>query len=230
MSTSAEQSAQGPGSGTPANAGRRTDPAKRVLPAAPKAAAIVALAFTAVLYLVELTDQLLPINLDHGGILSRSLSGLDGVLWAPFLHSGWDHVIANTVPVALFGFLAMAGGFGQFVAVTFTIWLLGGLGVWLVGPSDTVTIGASGVAFGWLAYLLVRGVFNRAVGQLVLAFVLLATYGGMLWGVLPGAVGVSWQGHLFGALAGVLAAWLVAQADRRTGAPKRPAAPGNLAT
>lgn len=201
--------------GSKPSARKRVDPAKRVMPANPKAAAVVALGFTLLLYLGELVDVLIPANLDLAGIQARTLSGLDGVVWAPLLHAGWEHLVANTIPIALFGFLVMAGGIAQWVAVTVSIWLLSGLGVWLVGPSDGVTIGASGIAFGWLAYLLVRGVFNRSVGQLVLAAVLLFLYGGMLWGVLPtGASNISWQGHLFGALAGVLAAWLASHADK----------------
>lgn len=197
----------------------RADQSKRVIPANPKLALIVALGFTVLLYLVELLDVVLPANLDAGGIEPREIGGLDGVLWAPFLHGGWEHLAANTVPVLLFGFLAMASGVGQWVAVTATIWVLGGLGVWLTGGDGTVHIGASGLAFGWLAYLLVRGVFNRSAAQLGLAAVLLFVYGGMLWGVLPGAADVSWQGHMFGALAGVLAAWLVAKADRSRSLP-----------
>lgn len=202
------------------------DQSKRVIPANPKLAIVVALGFAVLLYLVELLDVILPADLDAGGIEPREIGGLDGVLWAPFLHGGWEHLAANTVPVLLFGFLAMASGVGQWVAVTATIWLLGGLGVWLTGGDGTVHIGASGLAFGWLAYLLVRGIFNRSAAQLGLAAVLLFVYGGMLWGVLPGAADVSWQGHLFGALAGVLAAWLVSRADRsRQPAASKPAAP-----
>ncbi|GAA4532741.1 rhomboid family intramembrane serine protease [Amycolatopsis samaneae] len=196
-------------SGTPV-----TDPAKRVLPPNPKAAAIVALSFTALLYLVELVDAILPMRLDQAGIHSRELSGLDGVLWAPLLHAGWSHLFSNTVPVLVFGFLAMAAGIGRWAMVTAIIWVLSGLGVWLVGPSNAVTVGASGLAFGWLAFLLVRGIFNRAFGQILVAVVLLGVWSGMLWGLLPGNPGISWQGHLFGALSGVFAAWLVARADK----------------
>ncbi|MGH3468004.1 MAG: rhomboid family intramembrane serine protease [Thermocrispum sp.] len=223
-----------PGPQTPAKADKPVDAAKRVIPANPKAAAIVALGFTVLLYLVELIDVVLPANLDQGGIEPREVDGLLGVLFAPVLHGGWEHLAANTIPVLLFGFLAMAGGVGQWIAVTATIWVLGGLGVWLTGGEATVHIGASGLAFGWLAYLLVRGIFNRAPAQLGVAAVLLFVYGGMLWGVLPGAADVSWQGHLFGALAGVLAAWLAAKADRgrsrgRPAQPVPPGPPGNLA-
>jgi len=190
------------------------------MPANPKAAGIVALAFTLVLYLIELVDTILGGDLDSFGIHTRELSGLDGVIWAPLLHLGWEHLFSNTVPVLVFAFLAMAGGIGRWVGVTATIWILGGLGVWLMGPSNTITIGASGLAFGWLAYLLVRGLFNRSAGQIVVAVVLLFIWGGMLWGVLPGDPGISWQGHLFGALAGVLAAWVTARADKSQGQKK----------
>jgi membrane associated rhomboid family serine protease len=189
-------------------------PANRIVPPNPVLAAIVIGSFTALLYLIELADVILPANLDNLGIQPRTLGGLDGILLAPLLHAGWSHLFANTLAILVFGFLAMAGGIGQWVAVTATIWLTSGIGVWLTG-ADGVTVGASGIAFGWLAFLLVRGVFNRSFGQLAVAVVLLMYWGGMLFGVLPGNTGISWQGHLFGALGGVLAAWLVTVATRQ---------------
>ncbi|RSM78778.1 rhomboid family intramembrane serine protease [Amycolatopsis sp. WAC 01375] len=205
-----------------------TDPAKRVLPPNPKAAAIVALAFTALLYLVELVDVVLPADLDQsGGIVAREISDLDGVIWAPLLHAGWGHLFSNTVPVLVFAFLAMSAGIGRWVLVTAIIWVLSGVGVWLIAPSGTVTVGASGVAFGWLAFLLVRGIFNRAIGQILVAVVLLGIWSGMLWGLLPGTPNVSWQGHLFGALSGVFAAWVMARMDRSQA--RKAAGPGSLA-
>lgn len=187
-------------------------------------AAIVVMSFTMLLYLVELIDVILPANLDRGGIQPRSLSGLDGIAWAPVLHVGWGHLFSNTVPVLVFGFLAMAGGIAQWLGVTATIWVVSGLGVWLTGPTG-FTVGASGLAFGWLAFLLVRGLFNRSIAQLLVAAVLLFFWGGMLWGILPGNPGISWQGHLFGALGGVFAAWLLARNSR---VQNRGPAPGNL--
>lgn len=190
-------------------------PVSRVLPPNPKVAGLVVLSFTALLYLVELVDAALGGKLDHDGIRPRTLSGLDGVAWAPLLHAGWAHLFANTVPVLVFGFLATATGIARWIAVTATVWVVSGLGVWLAGDSGTTTIGASGLAFGWLAYLLVRGIFNRSFAQLVVAAVLLMLWGGTLLGLLPGNPGVSWQAHLFGALGGVLAAWIAARADRK---------------
>jgi cysteine synthase B len=139
----------------PAPAPRRS--VARVLPPHTVFAAIVMLAFTALLYVIELFDQFTGQSLDSEGIVSRSLPGLAGILWAPLLHGGWEHLAANTVPFLVFGFLAMAGGIAQWVVVTGTIWVLSGLGVWLVGPSNTSTIGASGVIFGWLVFLLAAG-------------------------------------------------------------------------
>ena len=190
-------------------------PTARVVPAAPGRALVMMVLFTALLYVVEAanfaTDGLLDVE---GGIIPRQVDGLDGVLFAPLLHANWAHLFANTLPFLIFGFLAMAGGIRQFVAVTATIWLLGDLAVWLLGPPDTVTVGASGVIFGWFVFLLARGFYTRSLAQILLAVGLFALWGGVLWGVLPGDSGISWQGHLFGALAGLLAARLVGGADR----------------
>lgn len=198
----------------------------RILPPNPRQAAIVVGAFTLVLYLIELLDTILPANLDRFGIVPRSVSGLDGIAWAPLLHHGWGHLLSNTLPVLIFGFLAMSSGLAQWIMVSATIWVVSGVGVWLVG-NDGVTVGASGLALGWLTFLLVRGIFNRNFLQLVIAMVLFVYWGSTLLGVLPGNPGVSWQGHLFGAGAGVLAAWLVAMANRRAAnkAAAQPEAP-----
>lgn len=187
----------------------------RVLPSPLRPAVATMLLFTALLYALEVVDTVSGRALEQaGGIVPRDVDGLDGVLFAPLLHGDWPHLLGNTVPFLVLGFLALAGGVRQFVLVTAAIWIGSGVAVWLVAETGTYTVGASGVIFGWLAFLLVRGFFARSWRQIALAVVLFAVWGGILLGVLPGQYGVSWQGHLFGALFGVLAAWLVARADR----------------
>src|SRR5690625_1292574 len=122
------------------------------------------LVFVAILYGIELVDQFLPpqATLDENGIQPRRIDGLDGILWAPLLHGGWGHLIANTLPLLVLGWLVMAGGMRQFISVTALIWVVGGLGTWLVGTEaafmgkPVTHLGASGVIFGWLVFLLVR--------------------------------------------------------------------------
>lgn len=187
----------------------------RIIPPHPFRAGLIMLTFVGVLYLIEFVDAgFLHGGLDHYGIAARKVSGLPGIVWAPLLHHGWAHLAGNTVPVLVFGFLAMAGGLGQWIAVTATVWLLSGIGVWLIADPGFITVGASGLAFGWLAFLLVRGLFNGSFKQILVGLVLLFYWGSVLWGLLPGNPEISWQGHLFGALAGILAAWLAARASR----------------
>ena len=151
----------------------------------------------------------------QAGVRPRETDGLDGILFAPLLHGGWAHLVANTVPLLVFGFLILLAGVSRWLAVTAVVWVVGGVGTWLVSPPGTVTIGASVLAFGWLVYLLLIGIFSRTLWQVLVAVGLLVLYGGVLLGVLPGQPGVSWQGHLFGALGGALAAWYWGIRDRR---------------
>jgi membrane associated rhomboid family serine protease len=190
----------------------------RILPPRPFLAAITMLLFTFLLYVIEAYDVSTGLALDQEGIIARDPSHLDSVLWAPLLHAGWAHLESNTLPFLIFGFLAMAGGLRQFVLVTAIVWLTSGLGVWFFSPPGSDTVGASGVIFGWLVFLLFRGFFAGSAKQILLAVVLFFLWGGVLFGVLPGQPGISWQAHLFGALGGILAARMVAGSARRRGA------------
>jgi membrane associated rhomboid family serine protease len=173
-------------------------------------AAQVILAFVALLYAVELVDTLTGHRLDGGGVRPREADGLDGILFAPLLHYGWGHLVANTLPLLVFGFLILLAGVARWVAVTAVVWLVGGAGTWIAGQPHSIHLGASVLAFGWLVYLLLRGVFARDASQVALGVILLLVYGGLLLGVLPGQPGISWQGHLFGGISGILAAWFLA--------------------
>ncbi len=171
--------------------------------------------FVGLLYVVELADSLLGNRLARAGVEPREVEGLDGIVFAPLLHAGWGHLLANTIPLLLFGFLILLAGVSRWLAVTGVVWLVGGVGVWLTGGDQTLHLGASVLAFGWLVYLLLRGFFSRSAGHVVVGLVLLSLYGGVLWGVLPGQPGVSWQGHLFGAVGGAWAASWLGRRDRR---------------
>lgn len=177
-------------------------------------AAQVIAAFVALLYLVELVDVVLGGRLDLAGVQPREPEGLDGILWAPLLHGSWGHLAANTVPLLVFGFLILLAGVTRWLAVTAVVWVVGGTGVWLTGGDNTLHLGASILAFGWLVFLLVVGFFAYSARQILVGILLLFLYGGLLLGVLPGQPGVSWQGHLFGALGGLFAAWWLGRRDR----------------
>jgi len=182
--------------------------------ARPLLAAQVILGFVALLYVVEAVDTVLGGRLDGAGVRPREVDGLDGIVFAPLLHAGWQHLEANTLPLLVFGFLILLAGVARWLSVTAVVWVVGGVGTWLTGQPHSVHLGASVLAFGWLVYLLVRGVFSRRPGQVLLGLLLLVVYGGVLWGVLPNSSGVSWQGHLFGAVGGALAAWWWGERDR----------------
>lgn len=177
-------------------------------------AGILICAFVALLYGVEGVDTLDNHQLDRNGIEPRHLDGLWGILFAPLLHANWAHLMGNTLPVLVLGFLALLAGIGRGIAATAIIWLIAGLGTWLTGGSGTVHLGASSLVFGWLTFLIIRGWFARSVGQILLGLAVLAVYGSLLWGVLPGQPGISWQGHLFGAVGGVLAGWVLSGNER----------------
>ncbi|MHA6798690.1 rhomboid family intramembrane serine protease [Bounagaea algeriensis] len=193
-------------------------PNARVLPANPARSAVGMLLFLAVLYAVQSYLAMGAVNslrlINEYGIVPREVDGLDGILWAPLLHGGWSHLVSNTVPFFVLGWLALSGGVRQFLVVTATVWITAGVGTWLVGAPDP-HIGASSLVFGWMVFLLLRGFLQRNTGQIAVAIVLFIFWGSMLWGVLPGQPGVSWEGHLFGAFGGALAAWLVARSTRR---------------
>jgi len=148
------------------------------------------------------------------GIRPRTLTGLWGLLTMPFLHGGLGHLLSNTVPFVVLGWLVMARSVGRFALVTALGMLLGGLGVWLFGSGHSVHVGASGLIFTYFGYSLLAGWFERRFGAIVLSIVVFVGYGALLFGVLPGQRGISWEGHLFGFAAGGFSAWLL---SRRAG-------------
>ena len=172
-------------------------------------AAILVAAWTGLLWLVEGVDFELPADLDQYGIISRDPDHLLGIVFAPMLHAGFGHLAANTVPLLVLGFVAAMRSLSRFALATLFIVLASGVGVWVFGPPNTVTVGASGVIFGYFGYVVGRGLFDRRIVDVVLAGLVAVTYGSILWGVLPDQPGISWQGHLSGLIGGVAAAWLL---------------------
>lgn len=190
----------------------------RERPVKAASAAIAIGASVVLLWLIEAVDQVARGALDQYGIQSWNPASLPSVFVAPLLHAGWGHLISNTLPFAVLGFLVLVGGLAKAVWATLSSVLASGAFAWLLSPPNTVTVGASGLIFGWLTYLLTRGVLSRDGKQIVIAVAVLLLYGGVLWGVLPSQPGVSWQAHLGGAIGGMLAAWLI---NRRAVARRR---------
>jgi membrane associated rhomboid family serine protease len=176
-------------------------------------AAIVISLLVAVEWAVEVTDYVLPLDLDQYGIVSHEVNGLRGIMAAPFLHAGFSHLMANTVPLAILGFLAALRGLGRFFVASLIIIVVSGLGVWFLSPPG-LTVGASGLVFGYFGYVVTRGLFDRHLLDIVLGIGVAVLYYSLIWGVLPGQPGISWQGHLFGLVGGVLAAWMLRRRRR----------------
>ena len=182
------------------------------------------ISFVALLYIIEAFDQLNGHRLDDNGIRPLETDGLWGILLAPLLHANWAHLAANTGPALVLGFLVTLAGLSRFLWATAIVWIVGGFGTWLIGNMgsscglESDHIGASGLIFGWLTFLLVFGFFTRSGWQIVIGLVVLVLYGGVLWGAVPVlnvCGGVSWQGHLCGGIAGVLAAYLLSGPERK---------------
>lgn len=155
------------------------------------------------------------------GVHPRSFWGLFGILFAPLLHGSFTHLISNTVPLVVLGALIMQRKKRDLLTVSVLSALVGGLGIWLIAPAASVHIGASILVFGYLGYMLFRGYFERRLWPILGSVAVLLLYGGALFGVLPGRAGISWQGHLFGLLGGILAAKLISKPTSTSTSPTK---------
>jgi membrane associated rhomboid family serine protease len=183
--------------------------------------AIVMAIVLAGLWVIEGVDTLSNHALDQLGVRPWDLVGLDGIIFAPLLHVSWAHLAANSLPLFVLGTALWTSGLRQWIVTTVTAWITSGLLAWLLTPIHYVVIGASGVIFGWITYLIVRGYLSRRWQHIVLGLIVLFAYGSLLLGVFPMSTGVSWQSHLGGAIGGILAAWLLFRRERKRQA-KRP--------
>jgi len=174
----------------------------------------------ALMWVLEVINTIDSNNLRGDGIYARNLGRLWGILTAPFLHASFGHLLSNTVPFVFLGLIIALRGAARLALVSAIVVVLGGLGTWLIGPSGVSTIGASGVVFGYATYLLARGVFDRSLLELLVGLVVGVLWGGALLASLVPQNHVSWQGHLCGGIAGVIAAYAL----RRQPARSAPAA------
>ncbi len=171
----------------------------------------------AIFWIVTIVNEiLLRGTLTQFGIYPQRTIGLRGILFAPFLHGGFYHVAANTLPFIVLGWLVMLRNLKDFYVVSAIAALSAGLGTWLIGNPYSVHIGASGVIFGYFGYLLFRGYFERSFVAIAISLAIGVTYGGLIWGVFPTRSYISWEGHLFGFIGGIIAAKLLAEQGKET--------------
>jgi membrane associated rhomboid family serine protease len=176
----------------------------------------------ALMWVIEVINTLDSNNLDFDGIYPRNFDRLWGVLTAPFLHVSFAHLISNTIPFLFMGAIIALRGAARLAVVTAIVIIVGGIGTWLIAPAGASTVGASGVVFGYAAYLFTRGLFDRSVVELLIGLLVAVVWGGALLSSLVPHYGISWQAHACGAVGGVIAAWALAR--DRTPAPTLPSA------
>jgi membrane associated rhomboid family serine protease len=182
-------------------------------------------ALVALMWVVQLINSVDNYKLDQDGLYPHNVDRLWGIFTTPFLHASWSHLIGNTIPFVFMGLLIALAGAGRLAAVTLIVIVLGGLGTWLLSPAGVPVVGASGVVFGYATFLLTRGFFNHSVTEILAGIVVGAVFGSALLASLVPHGNVSWQGHLCGGIAGVIAAWLLSRdhesAQAGTGQPSR---------
>jgi len=162
--------------------------------------------FAATLWAVEAVNFLTGHELIRWGILPRTVKGLVGIPLSPFIHTGIMHLIFNTGPIVILGGLICWRGKWIFLGKTFFIILVGGLGLWIIGR-PSYHVGASGLIFGYFGYLVSRGILKKSFSSLIVSLITVFAYGGLIWGLLPTYSWISWEGHLCGFVAGIVAAW-----------------------
>ena len=209
-----------------------TSPTRKGLPSSRRVAREEGLALLAatvsLMWIVQLINSLDSYKLDQDGLYPHNVDRIWGIFTTPFLHASWSHLIGNTIPFVFMGVLIALAGPGRFAAVTLIVIVLGGLGTWLISPAGVPVVGASGVVFGYATFLLTRGFFNHSVVEILAGVVVGAVFGSALLASLVPHGNVSWQGHLCGGIAGVIAAWLLSR--DRSAVPASPGTPGRALT
>lgn len=173
---------------------------------------LIPLTFPIIIWLIHLVSVLLSYNLSPFGILPRKLSGLIGILTSPLIHGSFSHLLSNTAPLIILGigifYFYPKSAYRSFVLIYFGTGFL----VWLLGR-QVFHIGASGVVYGYVSFLFFSGIFRKDNKSIALSLLVVFLYGGLVWGILPGMKGISWESHLFGAVTGLAAAFIFRNVD-----------------
>jgi membrane associated rhomboid family serine protease len=172
----------------------------------------IPLTFPALLWVIHITAYLLNLDLSGMGVLPRKAVGLLGIVSSPLIHANFSHLISNTFPLIILGWII----FYFYPKVAYTlfafVYLFTGIFVWLFAR-QVYHIGASGIVYGFVSFLFFSGIFRKDNTSISLALIITFLYGGIVWGVLPGWKGISWESHLFGAITGLIAAYLFRNID-----------------
>jgi membrane associated rhomboid family serine protease len=168
----------------------------------------VPLGFVGVIFGIHLLQAILDIDLARLGVFPREVDGLPGILTGPLIHGSWEHLFSNSISFIMLG--AVLFWFYPRIALRSIVWLylLSGFGIWISGQPNSYHIGASGIVYGMVSLVFWSGIFRRNVKSIVLALIILVMYAGFFEGIVPGKEGISWEGHLSGAIAGILLAWI----------------------
>lgn len=178
----------------------------------------------AVIWIVQIVNASQDYAFDRFGLEPRVIGGLWGILTEPFLHASYDHIESNTLPLIAIGWVLLLSGLRIWAIVTAWVVLVGGALTWMAGPSHTEIVGASGMVFGWMGYLLGRAIFTRRITWILAAVLVLSFFGSLLFGALPSQrTDIAWQAHLFGLIAGIAIAFLLHPRTRRRGRDARTA-------
>jgi membrane associated rhomboid family serine protease len=203
-------------------------PARRLDPTSWSGAMVMMVALGAVLWIVQFINAGDNYRLDRFGLRPRQVDGLEGIVFSPFLHASYGHLVANSAPFVIIGWVVLIGGIRQFAIASALIILLGGFATWLVAPSGLI-VGVSALVMGWLGYLIARAYFSRKLKWIAAAVVVLLFFGTILGNLLPSVdTGISWQGHLCGFLAGVVAGALLHPRRPKNRRPRVASRPGSV--
>jgi len=167
----------------------------------------IPIAFVGLLWIIHIVQVVSGISFTTLGVFPRHVEGLPGILFTPLIHGSWEHLFSNSVSFLMLSVVLF--WFYPRIALRSIVWLyvLSGLGIWIFAQPNSYHIGASGVVYGMVSLVFWSGMFRRNLKSIILALIILILYVGLFEGIFPGKEGISWEGHLFGGIAGILLAW-----------------------